>query len=105
MEALASGLPVIGTHTGGTTTLVEDGIEGFIVRQRDPVDIAEAMIKLATDATLNARMGEAAHRRGAERNSWQDYGDRILERCASVLNKRGSATSKLQPQTQVHMIK
>jgi glycosyltransferase involved in cell wall biosynthesis len=78
MQALASGLPVIGTHQAGTTTLVDDGVEGFIVNGRDPSQIADAMIRLATDRDLNWRMGEAAHQKGAVRNTWQDYGDRLL---------------------------
>jgi len=78
VEALACGLPVIGTHEGGTTTLVEDGVEGFIVRGRDPAHIAQAMIRLAEDRALNRRMGEAAYQKGAVRNTWQDYGDRLL---------------------------
>jgi glycosyltransferase involved in cell wall biosynthesis len=78
IEALASGLPVVGTHEGGATTLVEDGVEGFIVRGRDPEHIAEAMIKVALDRDLNRRMGDAAYRKGAEKNTWQDYGDRLI---------------------------
>lgn len=78
VEALASGLPVIGTHYGGASTLVDDGVEGFIVRGRDPQHIADAMIKLALDTDLNQRMGEAAFRKGSLRNTWQDYGDRLL---------------------------
>jgi len=78
IEALAAGLPVIGTHEGGATTVVEDGIEGFIVRGRDPQNIAEAMIRIANDRELNRRMGEAAYNKGAIKNTWQDYGDRLL---------------------------
>jgi len=78
IEALASGLPLVGTHEGGATTLVEDGVEGFIVRGRDPEHIAEAMIKIALDRDLNLRMGEAAYRKGTKKNSWQDYGDRLI---------------------------
>jgi glycosyltransferase involved in cell wall biosynthesis len=78
MEALACGLPVIGTHEGGATTVVDDGVEGLIVRGRDPDHIAEAMLKLARNPDLNRRMGEAAYKRGAVRNTWQDYGDRLL---------------------------
>ena len=78
VEALACGLPVIGTHQGGATTLVQDGVEGFIVRGRDPAHIAEAMIRLAEDRKLNHRMGLAAHQKGAVRNTWQDYSDRLL---------------------------
>jgi glycosyltransferase involved in cell wall biosynthesis len=91
IEALASGLPLIGTHEGGATTLVENGLEGFIVRGRDPQDIAQAMMRLATDPELNRRMGEAAYRKGSVQNAWQDYGDRLLaayrESLAASANK------------------
>ena len=78
IEALASGLPVIGSYTAGTTTVVEDGVEGYIVAGRDPEQIAEKMIKLARDPELNQRMGAAAFAKGAHQNTWQDYGDRQL---------------------------
>jgi glycosyltransferase involved in cell wall biosynthesis len=78
IEALASGLPVIGTHAGGATTLVRDGIEGFIVDGRDPASLSEAMLKAARDPELNRRMGEAAFLKGAVKNTWDDYGDRLL---------------------------
>jgi alpha-maltose-1-phosphate synthase len=78
IEALACGLPVIGTHEGGATTLVRDGVEGLIVRGRDPQHIAQAMIRVATDEALNQRMSRAAYDRGARANTWQDYGDRLL---------------------------
>jgi glycosyltransferase involved in cell wall biosynthesis len=89
IEALASGLPVIGTHEGGATTLIQDGIEGFIVRGRDPQHIADAMIKI-TQPDLNRRMGDAAYKKGAEQNTWQDYGDRLL----AEYEKRMSLRSK-----------
>jgi starch synthase len=78
IEALACGLPVIGTHEGGATTLVKDGVEGFIVRGRDPGHIAEAMLSIASDPVKNQKMGDAAYLKGAVRNSWQDYADRLL---------------------------
>jgi glycosyltransferase involved in cell wall biosynthesis len=53
-------------------------VEGFIVRGRDPQHIAAAMIRVATDRELNRRLGEAAHSKGAIKNTWQDYGDRLL---------------------------
>jgi len=91
IEALASGLPVIGTHEGGATTLIRDGVEGFIVRGRDPLHIAEAMLKVASDRELNERMGKAAHEVGARENTWQDYGDRLLAEFRRRLNNRQRA--------------
>ena len=78
-EAMGAGLPIIASHESGATTLVRDGIEGFIVRGRDPQQIADAMIQVFLDPELNRKMGEAARKKGAAKNTWQDYGDRLLE--------------------------
>jgi glycosyltransferase involved in cell wall biosynthesis len=87
IEAMASGLPIIASPESGATTLVENGVEGFIVRGRDPQHIAEAMICIAKDRELCQRMGEAAHTKGAVRNTWQDYGDRLLVEYERRLSK------------------
>ena len=84
-EAMAAGLPILASYESGATTLVEDGVEGFIVRGGDPQHIAEAMIRVAEDRAMNARMGEAAHKKGAVSNTWQDYGDRLLEEYQSKI--------------------
>ena len=86
IEALASGLPVIGTHEGGATTLIRDGEEGFIVRGRDPDHIAHAMIRIASDSGENMRMGNNAYMKGGFGNSWQDYSDRLVEEYRKRLN-------------------
>jgi glycosyltransferase involved in cell wall biosynthesis len=78
-EAMGAGLPIIASHESGATTLVRDGIEGFIVRGRDPQHIANAMVRIALDPELNLKMGKAAFQAGTAKNSWQDYGDRLLE--------------------------
>ena len=88
IEAMGSGLPIIATHQSGATTLVEDGVEGFIVRGRDVDQIAEAMVKIATNRVLNDKMGRAAYARGARNNSWADHADRIIEQCGQALAKR-----------------
>lgn len=43
MEAAAVGRPVIATDMPGCSDLVADGETGFLVRPRDPVDLAEKM--------------------------------------------------------------
>lgn len=77
-EAMGAGLPIVATHESGATTLVRNGVEGFIVPVQQPNKLADAMIHVACDRELNWNMGEAAWRKGAERNTWQDYGDRLL---------------------------
>lgn len=45
-EAMAMGLPVIGTLHGGIPELIEDGVSGFLVPERDADAIAEKLIYL-----------------------------------------------------------
>jgi glycosyltransferase involved in cell wall biosynthesis len=87
VEAMAVGLPIIASPESGASTLVEDGAEGFIVLGRDPQHIAEAMLRVARDPELCRRMGEAAHKKGAVKNTWQDYGDRLLAEYAIRLKR------------------
>lgn len=65
-EAMALGLPVVATDVGSVRELLDDGVEGFIVRPRDPEAIAGAGIALVDDHELRLGMGQAGRIR-AER--------------------------------------
>ena len=69
-EAAASGLPILATAVNGISELLQDGVNGFLIR-RDARDIAGRLRELAADAQLRDAMGAAA-RRSAARFSWQD---------------------------------
>ena len=59
MEAMSAGLPVVATRTGGIPELVHHDQNGFLVPPGDPVALADALERLAIDATLRERMGRA----------------------------------------------
>ena len=82
-EAMGAGLPIVASYQSGATTVVEDGVEGVIVRAQDPENIAQAMIRVASDPQRNRQMGEAAARKG--QTSWLDYADRLLAEYARRL--------------------
>ncbi len=71
LEALASGMPIVATVTGGTEELVGDGENGFYVDQKSPEDLAEKLEKLIADADLRKRFGEVSRAR-AEKMSWKN---------------------------------
>lgn len=52
IEAMYSGLPIISTNEGGIPDMVEDGINGFIVDNKDYTKIAELLEKLIKDKFL-----------------------------------------------------
>jgi glycosyltransferase involved in cell wall biosynthesis len=98
IEAMSAGLPIIATHESGASTLVDDGVEGFLVRARDVDHLAQAMIQAASDPARNERMGRAAHARGGKNNSWGDYTDRALNLYAEALERRARRKGVSQPQ-------
>lgn len=79
IEAQMSGLPVVATRHAGIPDVVIDGETGFIVEEADVDGMAEAMIKLAKDASLAAEMGAAARRRALEHFTLQRHIDQLAD--------------------------
>lgn len=70
LEASACGTPVVATAVGGLLSLVDDGVNGFLVPERDGEMFARRATQILGDAELAARMSESAVRRSAS-YSWQ----------------------------------
>jgi glycosyltransferase involved in cell wall biosynthesis len=63
LEAMASGLPVVGTEVGGVPELIDDGETGYLVPVGDPRAMADALVKTLRDPVRAAAMGRAARDR------------------------------------------
>lgn len=66
-EAMAVGRAVITTDVPGCRATVDPDINGFLVPARDPVALAEAMVKLANNRALTLKMGQESRRIAEER--------------------------------------
>jgi len=62
LEAMAFSKPVVGASCGGTTDLIQDGVNGLLVPPRDSEHLAQALGHLLRDESLCQALG----RRGAE---------------------------------------
>jgi sugar transferase (PEP-CTERM/EpsH1 system associated) len=63
LEAMATGLPVIASATGGNLELVKDGQTGMLVPPENSPALAHALLAYARDAQLLGRHGRAARAR------------------------------------------
>lgn len=65
LAAMAAGVPVIASRTGGLPEIVQDGVTGLLV-ENDPEQIAQALLKLKEDAALRRALGEQGRKLATE---------------------------------------
>lgn len=58
LEACAAGIPVVATDVGGTSEIIEDVVNGFLVPPADPAALAGRVINLARSPLLRHEMGQ-----------------------------------------------
>jgi L-malate glycosyltransferase len=63
MEATSLGLPIVATQVGGIPQVITDGIDGLLVDPGQPIALADALERLASDPSLRDRLGSGAKRR------------------------------------------
>ena len=66
-EAMASGLPVISTFHSGIPELVDHGVSGLLVPERDAASLADALAYLISHPEVCEEMGRAGRRQVEEK--------------------------------------
>ncbi len=74
LEAMACGLPVVLTDTGGTSELLEDGRNGYLIEMESAASIAQVLRRYLEQPDLLALHG-AESRQRAEARSWRATAD------------------------------
>jgi glycosyltransferase involved in cell wall biosynthesis len=92
LEALAAGLPVVVTRTGGTAELVAEGVNGLTFDWADVETLTAHLRRLATDRTLVRQMG-AASRERATLFSWDAAQQRFVELFEQTLRTHQSGSA------------
>lgn len=60
LDALACGLPVVGTRAGGIPEMIEPEVNGMLVPARDPQALASAILRLLKDEVLREKLAQNA---------------------------------------------
>ncbi len=86
LEALSSGLPVVGTRVAGMRELVREGENGWLVSAGDTEELRRALAVVLKSVVLTAEMGRASRRLAREMGwshiarSYADIWEQILGR-------------------------
>lgn len=86
-EAMASGLVVVGTCTGGTSEILMDGENGLAFEAENPDMLAEKIRTLAENPASGARLAAAARRTVEQHFSLERMVDEIENNFQEILSK------------------
>ena len=94
LEAMACGVPVVGSRVGGLIDSVVDGVTGVHVPPRQPAELGVALRSLLDDPARRAALGAAGARRARERYGW----GRVAQASREVYRELVEAHGDVVPQ-------
>lgn len=78
-EAMACGLPIVATQSGGIPEVIEDNRSGMLKERGDADALAEAIGRIFDNRDLAARMGSAARTRAEEMFDWKHVAEMMVD--------------------------
>lgn len=93
-EAMACGTPVIVTTNAGSSSLIEDSKNGFVIPIRRPDIIASKLEILAYNPELRDEMAQYALESVQRLGGWDSYGDEIIKVYKKIIAEKHSAEKK-----------
>lgn len=87
VEAMSCEVPVVATDTEGFSEIVNNGVDGIILKDRKPETMAEALNLLLDNETLRKQMGKNGRKKVLELYNW-DKNVETMENLYNLLKKR-----------------
>jgi phosphatidylinositol alpha-1,6-mannosyltransferase len=98
LEAMAAGLPCIGSVHDAASEVIADGETGCLVDQADISGIAERIVGLLSDEARRVAMGDAGRRRFLAQFTFDAFQARLVTAVASSMPDRRTVPLGVRPQ-------
>jgi glycosyltransferase involved in cell wall biosynthesis len=79
LEAMSCGKPIVGTNVAGLPSAIRDGIDGYLVNEKSPDELARAIIDILSSSQARKKMGENARQRVEDSFRWEAVAERMTE--------------------------
>lgn len=79
VEAMQYALPIVSTPEGGIPDIIEDGVNGYLVPQKDVEALADKLEILIKNDELRKKMGEAGRKKYEAEFTLQKFEERMVE--------------------------
>jgi len=94
VEAMAAGVPVIGSSSGAIPEVIGDA--GLVVPERDAAALANAIERVLTDAQLRAQLIDRGHQRASSHFAWSVVAEQTVALFRSAMLHRRRAPARLE---------
>lgn len=85
LEGMAAARPIVASRVAGIPDVIDDGVHGLLVPEREPGAIAAAVSRLLADRALAERLGAAARARVRDDLTWDMAAQRFERAYARAL--------------------
>jgi glycosyltransferase involved in cell wall biosynthesis len=93
LEAMEAGLPIITTSRGAIPEIVEDGVNGYLIAENDPEELAAKILLLADDQDLRCQIGIRNRKKFMERFTADAFADRWISLIKDIARAPSSEIS------------
>jgi colanic acid/amylovoran biosynthesis glycosyltransferase len=94
LEAMAMGLPIVGTRNGGVPEIVVDKENGILTTPGNIQEQADALLSLAKNPALRQKYGDAGRKRVSELFTMEREGRQLREIMQLPTNSSGQSTGE-----------
>ena len=87
LEAMCYSLPIISTFEGGIKDMVDEGITGFLIKQKDEQALAYSLEELLTNQGLRMELGNAGRKKYEAEFTLENFSRNFEEILITIISK------------------